>query len=51
MVGMVEFDFTNRLSMVDVPTLIVHAGEDRILSTGYAELLHQKIRGSSLKID
>jgi len=50
MVGMIEFDVVDKLSEIDVPTLIIHGIEDRILSTEYARLLHRNIRGSNLRL-
>ena len=50
LVAMVGFDLAERLSEIDVPTLIIHGNEDKLLSIQYAELLHQNIKGSILKI-
>ena len=47
---MVEFDVIDRLSEITVPTLIIHGRDDRMLSVDLAELLHQNIRTSSLRI-
>jgi len=49
-VGMVGFDVVKRLSEIDVPTLIIHGTEDRILSKQYAELLHRNIKNSTIRL-
>jgi len=48
-VCVVEFNVIGRLPEIDIPTLIIHGREDRVLHLGYAELLHQRIESSKLK--
>lgn len=43
-----EFDITERVSGIDVPTLIVSGSEDILTPVKYGEYLNNRIKGSSL---
>ena len=42
--------YMDRLQEVQVPTLIVHGAEDRLVPVAWARLAHERIRGSQLYI-
>jgi 3-oxoadipate enol-lactonase len=44
--GMIDIDFTQRLSEIKVPALIIGAKKDMVIPFKYTELLHQGISGS-----
>ena len=46
-----ETDFTDDLTKIDVPTLILHGDDDQIVPIGASALLPAKlVKGSTLKI-
>ncbi|MFQ5999697.1 MAG: alpha/beta fold hydrolase [Candidatus Bathyarchaeia archaeon] len=48
--AMSQFDTTDRLSEIEVPTLIIHGDQDLAISVEKAKTLHEKIPNSKLKI-
>jgi len=45
-----RIDSTPHLSEIEVPTLIVHGADDRLIPPSEAEAMHQAIPGSRLEL-
>lgn len=48
--GCKTLDVTERLSEIDKPTLIIHGEEDILIPLKHAAVLHEKIKGSTLRV-
>lgn len=48
--AVMDFDVSDRLDEIEVPTLVIHGTEDRVVPTANSEILHDSLPNSDLEL-